>query len=85
MDRFLNVVTVFSLLLIAVVLGSVRREHIRVEYSVSWLVAGVALFVLSRWRALEQWIGASLGVNDAPLPRSAHPLHWDPKAGARVR
>ena len=67
MDRFLNVVTVFSLLLIAVVLGSVRREHIRVEYSVSWLVAGVALFVLSRWRALEQWIGASLGVNDAPL------------------
>ena len=29
--------------------------------------------------------GDTPGVNDAPLPRSAHPLHWDPKAGARVR
>lgn len=67
MDRFLNVISVFSLLLIGVVLASVRREHIRVEYSVSWLVAALVLLVLSRWRTLEQWIGASLGVNDAPL------------------
>ncbi len=66
MDRFLNVISVFSLLLIGVVLASVRREHIRVEYSVSWLVAALVLLVLSRWRTLEQWIGASLGVNDAP-------------------
>ena len=67
MDRFLNVISVFSVLLIGVVLASVRREHIRVEYSVSWLLAALVLLVLSRWRALEQWIGASLGVNDAPL------------------
>ncbi len=67
MDRFLNVISVFSLLLIAVVLASVRRQHIRVEYSVSWLLAALVLLVLSRWRGLEQWIGESLGVNDAPL------------------
>ncbi len=29
--------------------------------------------------------GDTPGNNDAPLPRSTHPLHWDPKAGARVR
>lgn len=67
MDRLLNVITVFSLLLIGFVLTSVRRAHIRVEYSVSWLIAGVALLVLSRWHGLERWITAELGVNDAPL------------------
>ncbi|MEI9888706.1 MAG: cyclase family protein [Rhizomicrobium sp.] len=29
--------------------------------------------------------GATPGPADAPLPRSAHPLHWDAKAGTRVR
>lgn len=67
MDRLLNVITVFSLLLIGFVLASVRRAHIRVEYSVSWLIAGVVLLVLSRWHGLERWITAELGVNDAPL------------------
>ena len=28
--------------------------------------------------------GATLGANDAPLPRSAKPLHWD-ATGTRVR
>ena len=67
MDRLLNVMTVFSVLLIGLVLASVRRAHIRVEYSVSWLVAALVLLVLSRWGGLEQWIAASLGLNDAPL------------------
>lgn len=65
--RLLNVMTAFSVLLVGLVLASVRREHIRVEYSVSWLVAGVALLVLSRWHALQDWLSAALGVNDAPL------------------
>ena len=59
--------TGFSILLMGLVLASVRREHIRVEYSVSWLVAGVALLVLSRWRALQDWLSTALGVNDPPL------------------
>ena len=48
MERLLNVMTGASVLLIVLVLVSVRRAHIRVEYSVSWLLAGVALLVLSR-------------------------------------
>src|SRR3974390_40792 len=67
MDRLLNVMTVASILLIALVLTSVRREHIRVEYSVSWLLAGVILLVLSASRSLDQKIAAALGVGDAAL------------------
>jgi kynurenine formamidase len=29
--------------------------------------------------------GSSIGANDAPLPKSNRPLHWDAKAGTRVR
>ncbi len=39
MERLLNVTTILSILLMAMVLFSVRRSHIRVEYSVSWLAA----------------------------------------------
>src|SRR5580658_4026779 len=67
MDRLLNIMTFVSVLLIGLVLGSVRRAHIRVEYSVSWLLAGLVLLVLSRWHGLQTWLSASLGVNDAPL------------------
>ena len=64
MDRLFDVVAVFSLVLIVWVLSSVRRAHIRVEYSVSWLLAGAALLLLSRWRTLDDWIAASLGIAD---------------------
>jgi hypothetical protein len=62
MDRLLNVMTGFSVLLIGLVLLSVRRAHIRVEYSVSWLAAAVVLLALSRSRALLDRIGATLGI-----------------------
>jgi hypothetical protein len=66
-DRLLNVMTGLSLTLIVLVLRSVRRAHIRVEYSVSWLGAAVTLLVLSRsdW-ALER-IARLLGIDDPPL------------------
>jgi len=67
MDRLLNVITLFSVLLIGLVLGSVRRAHIRAEYSVSWLVAALILLVLSRWRALQDWLSSALGLKDATL------------------
>lgn len=67
MDRLLNVMTVFSVLLLGLVLTSVRRAHIRVEYSASWLIAAVIMLVLSRSRALLDWISAALGLTDAPL------------------
>ena len=50
MDRLLNVTTVLSIVLLVMVLVSVRRAHIRVEYSVSWLLAAAAMLVLSRAR-----------------------------------
>jgi hypothetical protein len=67
MDRLLNVMTGFSVLLIGLVLLSVRRAHIRVEYSVSWLAVGLALLVLSRWRALLDRIGGMIGLDGAPV------------------
>jgi len=34
----------------------------------------------------HEWnYGATVGFGDAPLPKSDHPLHWDAKAGTRVR
>jgi hypothetical protein len=67
MEQLLTAVAVFSLALIAAVLASLRREHIRVEYSVSWLVAGVVLFALSRLPRLITSIGEMLGVDDEPV------------------
>jgi hypothetical protein len=67
MDRMLDVLAIFSLLLAGLVLVSVRREHIRVEYSVSWLVAAIALLILSRWQDLVRRIPAWIGVSDAAL------------------
>jgi hypothetical protein len=67
MDRLLNVLTLMSGLLLALVLLSVRRAHIRVEYSVSWLAAAAALLVLSRARGLLESMAHLLGLSDPPL------------------
>jgi hypothetical protein len=66
-ERLLNVLTALSIGLILLVLRDVRRAHIRVEYSVSWLGAAAALLVLSRSNSLLQWLGRSLGVADPSL------------------
>lgn len=67
MDRLLNVTTGVSLVLLLVVLFSVRRAHIRVEYSVAWLVAAAAMLVLSRIRPLLDVVRNLLGLPDTPL------------------
>jgi hypothetical protein len=67
MDRLMHVLAVFSITLIVLVLMSVRREHIRVEYSVSWLSAAVVLLILSLNQGLVHWIGAALGVDYPPV------------------
>ncbi len=59
--------TGFSVLLIVIVLLSVRRAHIRVEYSVSWLVAALVLLALSQWRGLLDRIAGIMGLENAPL------------------
>ena len=67
MDRLLNVVAILSGALIVLVLTSLRRAHIRVEYSVSWLGAAVTLLALSQFRPLLEWLAGVLGVGDPPM------------------
>ena len=67
MDRLLDVSAVVSAILLLIVLISVRRAHIRVEYSVSWLLATSAMLVLSLARPLLNHIRAVLGLPDTPL------------------
>ena len=67
MERLLNVMTGLSALLILLVLISVRRAHIRVEYSVSWLIAAIALLVVSRSPVLLQTVSEYLDITYPPL------------------
>jgi hypothetical protein len=67
MYRLLQVTTGVSIILFLVVLVSVRRSHIRVEYSVSWLLAAVGLFGLSRSPNLMDAVARYLGLPDSPL------------------
>ena len=67
MHSLLNVTTVLSVVLLALVLISVRRAHIRVEYSVSWLLASVAMLLLSRSRPVLDYLTRRFGIPDTPL------------------
>ena len=67
MERLLDVLAVFSVLLLLIVLRGLRRSRIRVEYSVSWLAAAVALFVLSRSRGALEWVAGYLRLNEPAL------------------
>ena len=67
MDRLFDVVTIFSLVLIVWVLSSVRRSRIRVEYSVSWLLAGAVLLVLAQWKSFDDWVAGVLGIPNSFL------------------
>ena len=67
MDHLLNVTTGLSVVLIVMVLISVRRAHIRVEYSISWLIAASAMLVLSRARPLLDAVRRLIELPDTPL------------------
>ena len=67
MDRPLLVLGGFSVLLFVLVLTAVRREHIRVEYSVSWLVAATILILISFNRGLVLWLAEVMGISEPPL------------------
>jgi hypothetical protein len=67
MDRLLNVVAILSGALIVVVLTSLRRAHIRVEYSVSWLAAGIAMVVISQSTTLLDGISRLFGISEPPM------------------
>ena len=67
MDRPLLVLGGFSIVLMMLVLLSVRREHIRVEYSVSWLIAATLLIFVSFNRTLVVWLAEIMGITYPPL------------------
>ena len=67
MDRLLNVVTAVSAILLVMILISVRRAHIRVEYSVTWLLAAAAMLILSLAHPLLEGFRNLLGLPDSPL------------------
>ena len=67
MEQLMNVTTVLSILLLLMVLFSVRRAHIRVEYSVSWLLTAMSMLLLSRSRPVLEAITRWSGVPDTPL------------------
>jgi hypothetical protein len=67
MERLLNVTTVLSVILLVLILISVRRAHIRVEYSVTWLLSAAAMLILSRNHPLLNSIRNLIGLPDSPL------------------
>ena len=68
MERLLNVTTVVAVILFLVVLISVRRAHIRPEYSVTWLAAAAVMLLLSRFSAAMDWVAKHIGLQDnSPL------------------
>ena len=67
MDRLLHVSSAVFLLLLVMVLISVRRSHIRVEYSVSWIAAATAMLALSLAKPVLEFIRRVLGLPDTPL------------------
>ena len=67
MQSLLNVTTVLSALLLLLILFSVRRAHIRPEYSLSWLVAAAGMLLLSRARPVLDFVTSHCGIPDTPL------------------
>jgi len=65
-DPLLNAIAAVSVAVIVRVVFSLRRAHIRVEYSMSWLAAAAALLVLSRWRPLLESVSGCLGLAGDP-------------------
>ena len=67
MEALLNVTTILSVVLLLVILVSVRKAHIRVEYSISWLLAAALMLVLSRARPFLDFLTRRFGIPDTPL------------------
>lgn len=65
MERVRVAAIIFALLLLVQIIRSVRREHIRVEYSMAWFGAAALLLALSLWGTALNWLTRVLGVDDS--------------------
>lgn len=68
MERLFDILTILGIVLIFIVMRSLRREHIRVEHSVSWLVAAILLLALSRSHGLLAQAAVYAGLENAAAP-----------------
>jgi hypothetical protein len=59
------VLSIIGLAAILATLGSLRREHIRVEYSISWLAVGVVLTVLSLFPGMLESVARKVDLDPA--------------------
>ena len=67
MEQVRVVTAVFCVLLLLQIIRSVRREHIRVEYSMAWLGAVLLLLALSLSDTALGWLASWLGIEDFSL------------------
>ncbi len=65
MERVRVAAIAFALLLLVQIVRSVRREHIRVEYSMAWFGAAALLLALSLSQTALDWLTRLLGVDDS--------------------
>ena len=64
MERIRVATVVFCGLLLLQIIRAVRREHIRVEYSMAWFGATVLLLILCLSDTMLGWLSQLLGIND---------------------
>jgi hypothetical protein len=62
MERQTLIGLIVTVLILLGVLELVRRRRLREEYSLLWLVTGVALIVLTLWPAPLDWIAEVTGI-----------------------
>ena len=60
---YIQIFLLGAVIVILATLFSLRRAHIRVEYSVSWLVVGVILFVCTLFPSVLMHIAVDLGLD----------------------
>ena len=64
MEQVRVVTAVFCVLLLLQIIRSVRREHIRVEYSMAWLGAVLLLLALCLSDTALGWLANWFGIAD---------------------
>ena len=62
MERARWAMVIFCVLLLAQIVLAVRREHIRVEYSMAWFAATLGLLVLALWEGALDWLAGWFGI-----------------------
>ena len=62
MERVRWAMVGFCVLLLLQIVRAVRREHIRVEYSMAWFAATASLLILTLWDGALTWLAGWFGV-----------------------